>query len=140
MRVYASGFVCHNTDGADEQEAEDACAGESAGYYVSRLGPFSAYVVSGYSRHDAHLFPRPSLFLQSELAEYELAEPAAPYAPYLAPMLEKVELCKRVVRALEASPAQTLPQLLAAVTTEARSRSAAISDCLLYTSPSPRDA
>ena len=126
--VYASGFVCHNTDGADEQEAEDACAGESAGYYVSRLGPFTAYVVSGYSQHDAHLFPRPSLFLQSELAEYELAEPAAPYAPYLAPMLEKVELCKRVVRALEASPAQTLPQLLAAVAAEAQSRSAAISE------------
>jgi len=24
-------------------------------------------VVSGYSRHDAHLFPRPSLFLQVRL-------------------------------------------------------------------------
>ena len=57
---------------------------------MARLGPFYAYGVSGYSRHDSALFPRPSLFLKTDLAEYELGLPAVEYAPYLAPLLEKV--------------------------------------------------
>ena len=38
--LYASGFVCSNNDGVDEQEEE--CAGSSAGVFVRGLGPFQA--------------------------------------------------------------------------------------------------
>ena len=113
LAVYASGYVCSNTDGVDEQEAE--CAGASSGYYVANLGPFHAYVVGGYTEQDAGMFASASIFISTANAEYELGAPLEEYAPLLTPLLEKVELTKRVVRGLEAGSQRSLQELIEAV-------------------------
>ena len=77
---------------------------------VRGLGPFSAYNVSGYSQHDECIFPKPGFFISSPLADYELGEPSKVYAPLLAPLTEKAELCKRIVRS---EPNQPLPRATA---------------------------
>ena len=83
--------------------------------YVKGLGACSCYTISGYSQHDALVFPRPSVFLVTEAGQYELTTPSAQYAPFFAPVQEKVEVCKRLVRAVERSPALGKEELLAAV-------------------------
>ena len=103
--VYVSGFVCCESEGGDEQELE--AAGGSSGQYVANLGPFHSYSVAGYNSEDACVCSSPLVFLATPVAEYELGKPSDAYAPYLAPLREKMELCKRIVRSLEANP--TLP-------------------------------
>ena len=101
--IYASGYVCPDADGVDEQE--DACAGVGDGLYVARLGPFFHYEVKGYSSLDAALFgASASLFLSTNRAEYELAEPAKEYAPLFIPMLEKVAISRCRARSPLISP------------------------------------
>ncbi|EOD21882.1 hypothetical protein EMIHUDRAFT_458278 [Emiliania huxleyi CCMP1516] len=104
-KIYATGA---NWDSLDEQEREQlwACAPgstrrsedheESDGVYVKGLGACSCYTISGYSQHDALVFPRPSVFLVTEAGQYELTTPSAQYAPFFAPVQEKVEVCKRL--------------------------------------------
>ncbi len=52
------------------------------------------------------------------MGRYELGEPAAAYAHYFAPVVEKAELCKRVVRSLEANPKRDVDSLLSSVLRE----------------------
>ena len=107
----ATGFVGANWDAIDDADGFE----EGQQVRVASLGPFSCYVAAGYSAADAALFKQPAIFLQTALAEYELGEPAPAYVPLLRPLLEKLELCKRLVRSLESEPLLTEAQLLAAV-------------------------